>query len=186
MTCSLASNAKLLLVCYTGDNALNVREQALISSGWFSSWVMQIIFVLDKDAHPEEIERGLHLISGISWGFVGNNLSIHVPENLLDSLEERILSAVARGVAPAPKRVSGTIEDSESSALCGALQAELLDRYLPIAIEKMTKDVVVTVDSIDDEHSMLRIRGPKELASEIDKISSWIMSKCAVGVHRTP
>ena len=75
---------------------------------------MQIIFVLDKDAHTEEIERGLHLISGISWGFVGNNLSIHVPENLLDSLEERKLSAVARGVAPAPKRVSGAIEDSES------------------------------------------------------------------------
>jgi hypothetical protein len=101
-------------------------------------------------------------------------------------LEERILSAVAGGVAPAPKRVSGTIEDSESSALCGALQAELLDRYLLIAIEKMTKEVVVTVDSIDDEHFMLRIRGPKELASEIDRISSWIMSKCAVGVHRTP
>jgi hypothetical protein len=122
---------------------------------------MQIIFVLDKDAHTEEIERGLHLISGISWGFVGNNLSIHVPENLLDSLEERILSAVARGVAPAPNRVSGAIEDLESSALCGALQAELLDRYLPIAIEKMTKDVVVIVDSIDEEHSMLRIRGPR-------------------------
>ena len=79
-----------------------------------------------------------------------------------------------------------TTEDPESTALCGALQVELLDRYLPIAIEMITKDLVLIVDSIDDELSMLTIRGPKELASEIDRISSWIMSKCAVGLPREP
>jgi hypothetical protein len=42
------------------------------------------------------------------------------------------------------------------------------------------------VDSIDDELSMLTVRGPKELASEVDRISSWIMSKCAVGLPHEP
>ncbi|MEI8212059.1 MAG: hypothetical protein WCI02_07910 [Planctomycetota bacterium] len=147
---------------------------------------MQIIFVLDKDAKSEEIEKGLHLINGICWMFKGNYIAIQVPENLPVSLEERILSAVARGVGPMPPRIFGATEDLESSALCGALQAKLLDRYLPMAIEEMTKDLVVTVDSLDDEFAMLRIRGPKELAEDIDRISSWIMSKCAVGVPREP
>ena len=158
----------------------------MISSGWYSVWLMQIIFFLDQDTHTEEIERELHRISGISWVLGSNNLAIHVHEKLLDSTEERILDAVARAVLPRPKRISVTTEDPESTALCGALQVELLDRYLPIAIEMITKDLVLIVDSIDDELSMLTIRGPKELASEIDRISSWIMSKCAVGLPREP
>jgi hypothetical protein len=147
---------------------------------------MQIIFVLDQDTDTDEIERELRQISGISWVLGSNNLAIHVHEKLLESTEERILDSVARGVFPRPHRISLTTEYPESTALCGALQVELLDRYLPIAIEMITKDLVLIVDSIDDELSMLTVRGPKELASEVDRISSWIMSKCAVGLPHEP
>jgi hypothetical protein len=147
---------------------------------------MQIIFVLNQDTDTDEIERELRQISGISWVLGSNNLAIHVHEKLLESTEERILDSVARGVFPRPQRISLTTEYPESTALCGALQVELLDRYLPIAIEMITKDLVLIVDSIDDELSMLTVRGPKELASEVDRISSWIMSKCAVGLPHEP
>jgi hypothetical protein len=147
---------------------------------------MQNIFILDKDTQTEEIERNPHLIEGISWVFSSNNLAFHIDQEVLNSTEQRILDAVARGVVLGPLRFSGTIEDSESTSLCGALQLELLHRYLPIAIEKMTKDIVLTVDSIDDELSMLRIQSPKEFALEIDRISTWIMLKCAVGLPREP
>ncbi|MCU0720795.1 MAG: hypothetical protein MUC83_13885 [Pirellula sp.] len=40
----------------------------------------------------------------------------------------------------------------------------------------------VEVESIDDELVMLRMRGPKDVAADLDVTTRMLMKKCSVGV----
>ena len=143
---------------------------------------MEYIYILDKDASVAEIGSQLRLLDGVAWRIDNGNLRVEVPDNLYTTYESRIFDAVASGIWATNGHQHDDEKANESSVLCGALQTRLLNRYLPSMFESMTSGIVIEVESIDSSLSMLRMRGPKRAAKEIDAVSAWIMSKCAVGV----
>ncbi|XZE18696.1 hypothetical protein SH449x_003997 [Pirellulaceae bacterium SH449] len=144
---------------------------------------MEYTFVLGADASIEKIEDGLRGVDGIAWQVANTNLRVSVPDSIQLMIEEQLFDAVMAGIGETANRLVADNEDDNANILCGALQSKLLDKYLPIALSSLPTGVVVEVDSIDDQLVMLRLRGPKECVEVVDRMSAWIMSKCAVGVR---
>ncbi len=143
---------------------------------------MEYTFILNEIARIERIEERLRDVEGITWRIENTNLRVDVPDSLLPTVEDQILDAVAAGNSENSEQSNGAYDVDNANILCGALQSKLLDKHLPLALSSLPNGVVLEVDSIDDQLAMLRMRGPKGTVDIVDKISAWIMSKCAVGV----
>lgn len=143
---------------------------------------MGYTFILSRDDRIDTIIAQLQLIDGIGCRVDGTNLFVEILDLDRSILEEQIFDAVAAGTKSEAIWSENALTSLEANVLCGALQVRLLDKYLPIAIKGLRSGIVIKVESVDDELVMLRMRGPKELAADLDLTTSMLMKKCSVGV----
>jgi hypothetical protein len=143
---------------------------------------MEYTFILSRVDRIDTIISQLQLIDGIGCRVDGTNLRVQISDTDSSVLEEKIFSAVAVGTYTDSIWSENASTSLEANALCGSLHIRLLNKYLPDALQALRSGIVVEVESIDDELVMLRMRGPKEVATDLDVITSMLMKKCSVGV----
>lgn len=143
---------------------------------------MEYTFILSRDARIDTIISQLQLIDGIVCRVDGTNLRVQVSDADSSVLEEQIFGAVAAGTNSEAIWSESVAKSLEANVLCGALQVKLLNKYLTDALQALRSGTVVEVESVDEELVMLRMRGPKEAAADLDVTTNMLMKKCSVGV----